>query len=150
MSEQIELENEDKIEINASEIIAKYKSSEDRKLFCFERNWWHPDEKGFDAIYFLKVISGEKKYLPNNFTVKNKLKCFRKGQKFDKKYIVQKMQGNEEYGKYVPDNCDPLKLSRNFLLTLIAYIDPNIKERDPLFNKRRHMASHELFHIMYI
>ncbi|MBR5370206.1 MAG: hypothetical protein IK137_02760 [Bacilli bacterium] len=32
---------------------------------------------------------------------------------------------------------------------IIAYINPNIKESDPLFNKRVHMASHELFHIMY-
>ncbi len=30
-----------------------------------------------------------------------------------------------------------------------AYIDPSINESDPLFNKRVHMASHELFHIMY-
>ena len=46
--------------------------------------------------FFLKVISTKKIYLPNNFIVKNKLKCFRKGEKFDKKYIEQKMQGNEE------------------------------------------------------
>ena len=32
---------------------------------------------------------------------------------------------------------------------IIAYIDPNIKEGDSIFNKRKHMASHELFHIMY-
>lgn len=36
------------------------------------------------------------------------------------------MQGNAEFGKYILDNCDPLKLTRNFLLTLIAYIDPNL------------------------
>ena len=124
--EQIEVEDDQKIEINASEIISKYKNIEDRKLFCFEKNWWHPSEKGFDATFFLKVISGEKKYLPNNFTIKNKMKCFKKGKKFDKKFIVGKMQGNEEYGKYIPDNCDPLKLSRDFLLTLIAYVDPNL------------------------
>ena len=124
--EQIEIEDNQKIEINASEIISKYKNIEDRKLFCFEKNWWHPSEKGFDATFFLKVISGEKKYLPNNFTIKNKMKCFKKGKKFDKKFIVGKMQGNEEYGKYVPDNCDPLALSRDFLLTLIAYVDPNL------------------------
>ena len=46
--------------------------------------------------FFLKVISTKKIYLPNNFIVKNKLKCFRKGEKFDKKNIVQKMKGNEE------------------------------------------------------
>lgn len=124
--EQIDIEDNQKVEINASEIISKYKNVEDRKLFCYEKNWWHPNEKGFDATFFLKVISGEKKYLPNNFTIKNKMKCFKKGQKFDKKFIVEKMKGNEEYGKYVPDNCDPLKLSRDFLLTLMAFVDPNL------------------------
>ena len=124
--EQIEIENEQKVEINASEIISKYKNIVDRKLFCFEKNWWHPDEKGFDATFFLKVISGEKKYLPNNFTIKNKMKSLKKGQKFDKKFIIEKMRGKREYGKYIPDNCVPLKFSRDFLLTLIAYIDLNL------------------------
>ena len=124
--QDIEIEQEQKIEINATEILSKYKSIDDRKLFCFERNWWHPDEKGYDATYFLKVLAGQKKYLPNNFTVKNKLKSFRKGEKFDKKYIISKMSGNSEYGQYVPDNCDPFKLSREFLLTLIAYVDSDL------------------------
>lgn len=124
--QDIEIEQDQKIEINATEILSKYKSIEDRKLFCFERNWWHPDEKGYDATYFLKVIAGEKKYLPNNFTVKNELKSFRKGEKFDKKYIISKMNGNAEYAHYVPDDCDPFKLSREFLLTLIAYVDPEL------------------------
>ena len=30
-----------------------------------------------------------------------------------------------------------------------AYINSSIKEGDPIFNKRVHLASHELFHIMY-
>jgi hypothetical protein len=30
-----------------------------------------------------------------------------------------------------------------------AYIDPSITEKDDMFNKRVHLASHELFHIMY-
>ena len=64
--------------------------------------------------------------MPNNFAVKNKLKSFRKGEKFDKKYIIAKMDGNAEYEKYVPDNCEPIKLSREFLLTLIAYVDPEL------------------------
>lgn len=38
MKKQIEIENEEKIEINASEIISKYKSAVSRKLFCFEKN----------------------------------------------------------------------------------------------------------------
>ena len=36
------------------------------------------------------------------------------------------MSGNSEYSQYVPDNCDPFKLSREFLLTLIAYVDSDL------------------------
>ena len=45
------------------------------------------------------------------------------------------MQGNLIYGQYVPDNIDPKKLSRGFLLTvinliyffqLIAHVDANL------------------------
>lgn len=32
---------------------------------------------------------------------------------------------------------------------IIAYIDSNLKEEDPIFKKRQCLASHELFHIMY-
>ena len=34
-----------------------YKSVDDRKLFYFEKNLWHPDRKGFDATNFLKVTT---------------------------------------------------------------------------------------------
>lgn len=32
---------------------------------------------------------------------------------------------------------------------IIAYIDPSIKEETPIFRKRKCLAAHELFHIMY-
>ena len=32
---------------------------------------------------------------------------------------------------------------------IIAYIDPSIKEGTPIFRKRKCLAAHELFHIMY-
>ena len=32
------------------------------------------------------------------------------------------MNGNATYGDYVPDNWDPMKLSRDFLLTLILLL----------------------------
>ena len=38
------------------------------------------------------------------------------------------MRGNGEYWKYVPDNCDPLKLSSDFLVILIPFVDPNLYE----------------------
>ena len=43
-----------------------------------------------------------------------------------------------EYAKGVFDNG-----------MIIAYIEPNIIEGTPLFIKRKYLASHELFHIMY-
>jgi len=114
------------ISVNANLIISKYKNKKDRILFCHEKNWWHPPEPGFDSTYFLQVIAGKKKYLPENFSVKHKLGYFRKGTKLDKKYIISKMNGNGSYGDYVPDGCEPMKLSKEFLLTLVSYIDPQL------------------------
>lgn len=36
------------------------------------------------------------------------------------------MTGNVAYGDYVPDNCNPTKLSKEFLLTLVSYADPSL------------------------
>lgn len=33
------------------------------------------------------------------------------------------MNGNVTYGDYVPYNCDPMKLWREFLLALVAFVD---------------------------
>lgn len=46
------------------------------------------------------------------------LNTFRKGITLNKSYIFERMQGNPIYGKYVPDNMDPRKLSRGFLLAV--------------------------------
>ena len=63
------------------------------------------------------------------------LNTFRKGDKLTKQYLFNKMKGNPEYAAYVPDNIDPTKLSREFLLAvniilifvqLIAYVDPTL------------------------
>ena len=48
----------EKVPINATKIITKYKCLKDRLNFCFEKNWHHPREVGFDANFFLKVIMG--------------------------------------------------------------------------------------------
>lgn len=47
---------------NDNKIIEKYRNKKDRLLFCHEKNWWHPDEPGFDSSFFLQVIAGNKKY----------------------------------------------------------------------------------------
>ena len=36
------------------------------------------------------------------------------------------MKGNATFGDFVPDHCDPMKLSKNFLLTLVAYVQPEL------------------------
>ena len=114
------------VSINANKIISKYRNKKDRMMFCHEKNWWHPDEPGFDSTFFLQVIAGTKKYLPGNFCIKHKLGYFRSGARLDKKYIIEKMTGNINYGDYVPDNCNPIKLSKEFLLTLVAFVDPQL------------------------
>jgi len=136
--EDINIEDDkEKIPINATQIIAKYRSIKDRINFCFEKNWYHPREIGFDANYFLKVIMGEKKYLPNNFTVNYKMHYFRKGEKLDKDYIIQKMKKSPAYAEYTPDVKDPKKFSKEFLLLLVAYIDPNLYRELYAVNKQQ-------------
>lgn len=49
-----------KVAINATEIINKYRRLQDRINFCFEKNWYHPKEVCFDANFFLMVLKGEK------------------------------------------------------------------------------------------
>lgn len=51
------------------------------------------------------------------------MKFFKKGEKLTKSYIVEKMMGNLEYGKYVPNGVNPHSLSREFLLSVNKYIN---------------------------
>ena len=50
------------------------------------------------------------------------INSFRKGITLSKDYILDRMIGNPEYGRYVPDNTNPKKLTRAFLLTVIIII----------------------------
>ena len=50
------------------------------------------------------------------------LNTFRKGITLNKSYIFERMQGNPPYGKYVPDNMAPRKLSRGFLSSVFNNI----------------------------
>lgn len=64
------------------------------------------------------------------------INSFKKGITLNKKYIIERMAGNGAYGDYVPNNIDPNKLTRGFLLTvrinfyyyfkLIAHIDKEL------------------------
>ena len=89
------------------------------------------------VIFFLSVIKGDKKYLPNNFTVNYNIGYFRNGEKLDKKYIIDKMKTNNAYALYTPDICDPTKFSKSFLLKLIAYVDPNLFRELYSINKKQ-------------
>ena len=129
--------NQQKIAVNATEIINKYRKLEDRLNFCLEKNWFHPKEIGYDANYFLSVIKGDKKYLPNNFTINYNIGYFRTGEKLDKKYLIEKMKNNNTYALYTPDVCDPMKFSKLFLLKLIAFIDPNLFREIYATNKKQ-------------
>ena len=109
---------------NATEIIKKFKSLQDRINFCLEKNLHHPREIGFDATFFLQVLSGRKKYLPGNFSMNYKILFFRTGEKLGKQYLINKMKGNSAYAAFRPDHIDPMKNSKSFLLNLIAFVDP--------------------------
>ena len=65
-------------------------------------NWYSPKDPEYDANYFLKVIMGEKNYIPINFNIVYKLKYFKKGETLNKKYILSKMIGNPMYAIYTP------------------------------------------------
>ena len=63
------------------------------------------------------------------------INSLKKGITLNKNYIIQRMQGNPIYADYVPDNINPQKLSRGFLLSVsrynhnyqfIAHIDKNL------------------------
>ena len=41
----------------------------------------------------------------------------------NKAYIINKMIGNAAYGDYIPDKIKPMSLSRDFLLTVIYFIN---------------------------
>ena len=62
---------------------------------------------------------------------------FRKGEKLDKAYIIERMKGNPTYADYTPDVSDAKKFSKDFLLLLIAYVDPQLYRELYSINKRQ-------------
>ena len=96
--------NDNCVQADAAFIVKKFRSLQDRLNFCMEKNWYHPCEPGFDATYFLLVLSGKKKYLPSNFAISYKMKFFRKDEKLDKNYLIEKMKQNPVYAQYTPSS----------------------------------------------
>ena len=56
--------------------------------------------------------------MPLNHSHGFEIKYFKTGEKLTKEYIIQKMIGNAEYGKYVPNGVNPQALTREFLLSV--------------------------------
>ena len=48
----INMAEEEKIPVNATEILNKYRKLQDRFNFCLEENWFHPQEIGYDSNFF--------------------------------------------------------------------------------------------------
>ena len=128
-------QNIQKVSVNANKIISKFRNIQDRVNYCLEHNWYHPSQPGYDASFFLKVLAGEKRYMPNDFTINYKIPFYRKGEKLDKDYLISKMKGNDAYVPYTPDTMDPKRFSKQFLLTLIAYLDSNLFKQLYSINK---------------
>ena len=55
--------------------------------------------------------------MSGNFAINS----FKKGITLNKQYIIERMTGNLEYGAYVPNNINPQKLIRGFLLAVRIY-----------------------------
>lgn len=53
------------------------------------------------------------------------LPYFSKSDLLTKKNIIQKFTGDDELGKYIPNNCNPNTVTRSFLLSLLFNISRN-------------------------
>ena len=91
------------VQANATSIIKKFKSLQDRVNFCMEEKWFHSSEPGFHASHFLMVLAGKKIYLPCNFAIGYKMK----GE--NKTYIIDKMMGT----KYIPNRLRITLIQKN-------------------------------------
>ena len=56
--------------------------------------------------------------LPNGIVGAYDINSFKKSPTLNKEYIFNHMKGNPIYGFFVPDEVEPKKLSRNFLLSV--------------------------------
>ena len=79
----------------------------------------------------------KKKYLPSNFAISYKMNFFRKDEKLDKNYLIEKMKGNAIYAQYTPDHIDPKRYSKAFLLNLIAYLEPELFKKLYMIQKQQ-------------
>ena len=70
----------------------------------------------------IDVLRGRKKYLPLSLTSGYELSYFRKGDTLKKNYIIEEMQGNNEYNIYFPNGVNLIRLSRKFLISISNFL----------------------------
>ena len=150
MEENIDIEPQ-KVTVNSSELLKKFKSREDRYNFLREMSniffnildLYLPKEVGFDSYYFLQVLTGTKNVKINIYNVQllpighhsdYDLKYFRKDHTLTKDFLINIIQNNQIYQSYLPDNINLKSISRDYILSvsvfitfqIIAYLTPNI------------------------
>ena len=66
----------------------------------------------------LDVLKGRKKYLSLSVILDFNLPYFKSDDTLTKKYIIEKINGNNAYKDYISNGINQEKLSRKFLLTV--------------------------------
>lgn len=116
--------NQGTIQVKASEILKKFKHKEDRYNFCRQKGFWLPNESGFDSTFFVKFLGKEKELLPIGKHSDFKLNYFRGDGALTKNFLIKIVKSKVDYEKYLPDNIKYENLSKDFLFSLIAHVDP--------------------------
>lgn len=111
--------------MKVSDLLKKFRDYNDRVNFCRENNAYLPPLPGFGSDFFLEWLRGNKKLLPLGCGTGFNFNYFTRGNFFTKQHIWQYYQNNQELRKYIPDNISLNSLNRNYLLTVLAYVDRN-------------------------
>ena len=88
------------------------------RFIILSLDWYLPKESGFDSSFMLDVLRGRKKYWPLSVSSDFNLPYFKSDDTLTKKYIIDKINGNNAYKDYIPDGINLEKLSRKFLLAV--------------------------------
>lgn len=106
----------------------------------FSIGYWLPKEVGFDSTFFVKFLCKQKKVIIEiiqyNFLNSKiqlipigrhsdfKLSYFRGDGLLTKQFLLQTVKSKNEYESYLPDGIKLESLSKDFLFSLIAHVDP--------------------------
>jgi len=117
-------EEQGTIRLKVSELLKKFKHKEDRYNFCRQKGYWLPKEVGFDSTFFVKFLCKQKKLIPIGRHSDFKLSYFRGDGLLTKQFLLQTVKSKNEYESYLPDGIKLESLSKDFLFSLIAHVDP--------------------------